>query len=160
MVGSLGDVVFEVSSEKVKTFQDLKFQHAMKYAQHDIHGGVGLLELTGRAPSTASLKITLDSALGVDPLKELAMLFGMMILGKVVDLILDGAPRSMLPGSHWIIENISESLKVVNNEGKTIAIEVDLQLKEYVDTQESAAWDAQLRNTRKQSTQRMAGGVG
>jgi phage protein U len=132
LIGSLGDVVFEVSSERVKTFQDLKFQYAMKYAQHDVHGGVALLELTGRAPVTCSLKIILDSALGVDPMNELVELIIIMGKGKVVDFILDGEPQGLQKGGQWVIESIGESWKVTDNKGKMISVEVDLQLKEYI----------------------------
>jgi phage protein U len=132
MIGSLGGVVFEVSSERVKTFQDLKFQYSMKYAQHDIHGGVGLLELTGRAPATCSLKILLDSALGVDPKDELKELLEIMLKGAAVGFILDGSPQALERGGQWVIESATETWKVVDHTGKMISAEVDLQLKEYM----------------------------
>ena len=128
MIGSYGDVVFEVSSESVKTFQDLQFQHKVRYAQHDIHGGVGLLELTGRDPSTGSLNMRLDSALNVDPMAELATLYVMMRDGVVSDLIFDGQPQGE---GQWIIESFNEDWKVVNNSGKLIVAEASVQFKEY-----------------------------
>jgi phage protein U len=130
MIGSLGDVVFEVSSELVKTFQDLQFQHSAKYAQHDIHGNVGLLEYTGRNPTTCGLKIRLDSALGIDPMKEIVLLYMMMRNGVAVSLILDGQPQGE---GLWVIESFSEEWKVVGNTGKMIAAESSIQLKEYVE---------------------------
>ena len=47
MIGSLGSVVFEVSTERVKTFRDLQIQRSAKYSEHAIHGRKGLLEFTG-----------------------------------------------------------------------------------------------------------------
>jgi phage protein U len=129
MIGSLGDVVFEVSSESVKTFQDLAFQHSVKYAQHDIHGRTGLLEYTGRNPSTGSFKMRIDSALGVDPMQELVKLYMMMRNGVAVDFILDGSPQGE---GLWVIESFSEEWKVVNNTGKMIAAESSIQIKEYM----------------------------
>jgi phage protein U len=130
MIGSLGDVVFEVSSESVETFRDLQFQHSAKYAQHDIHGNVGLLEYTGRNPTAGSLKIRFDSALGVDPMQEIDLLYRMMGNGVAVNLILDGRPQGE---GLWVIESFSEEWKVVNNTGKMIAAESSIQLKEYVE---------------------------
>jgi hypothetical protein len=111
----------------------------MNYAQHDIHGGVGLLELTGRSPATCSLKILLDSALGVDPTKELADLIKMMIKGAVIDFILDGSPQGLHPGGRWVIEDVGESWKVIDKTGKMISVEVDLQLKEYMEVDKNGA---------------------
>jgi phage protein U len=130
MIGSLGDVVFEVSSESVKTFQDLQFQHSVKYAQHDIHGSVGLLEYTGKNPTTGSLKIRFDSALGVEPMKEIVSIYMMMRNGVAVNFILDGRPQGE---GLWVIESFTEEWKVVNNTGKMIAAESSIQLKEYVE---------------------------
>jgi phage protein U len=129
VIGSYGDVVFEVSSDVVKTFEDLQFQHKVRYAQHDVHGGTGLIELTGRDPSTGSLKIRLDTALGVDPMKELAALYIMMRDGVVTDLIFDGQPQGE---GMWVIESVSETWKIVNNTGALIVAEASVQFKEYI----------------------------
>ena len=130
MIGSLGDVVFEVSSESVKTFNDFSMQIGAKYAQHDVHGGKGLLEFTGLEPTTASLKTRLDMALGIDPEEELITLEEMLELGKAVPFILNGS----IQGWHlWVIEKLNEDYKVLNNTGKAILVEVSLNLKEYVE---------------------------
>ena len=55
MIGSLGEVVFEVSDEKVRTFRDFQIQRSAKYSEHAIHGRKGLLEFTGLSPASASL---------------------------------------------------------------------------------------------------------
>jgi phage protein U len=130
MLGILGEVVFEVSSERVKTFQDLSISRSAKYAQHDIHGSKGLLEFTGLDPAAMSLKITLLASLGVNPKEELTTLRGMLAAGKAVPFILDGEPQG---DGLWVLENVSESHKVINNVGALILAEVSLSLKEYVE---------------------------
>ena len=36
MIGSLGSVVFEVSTERVRTFRDFQIQRSAKYSEHAI----------------------------------------------------------------------------------------------------------------------------
>ncbi|MDR1978309.1 MAG: phage tail protein [Synergistaceae bacterium] len=131
MIGSFGDIVFEVSSESVKTFQDLQFQYKANYAQHDVHGSVGLLEYTGRTPTTCSLKMRFDSALNVEPMDEIVALYVMMRDGVAAYLILDGD----IQGDYglWVIESFTEEWKVTNNTGKMIVAESSIQLKEYIE---------------------------
>ena len=130
MIGSLGDVVFEVSSDSVKTFNDLNMQYSAKYAQHDIHGKKGLLEFTGLDPTTMSLKILLSSALGVTPKEEIVTLLEMLNAGKAIPFILDGEPQG---DGLWVIENMSVEQKTLSNKGVLILAEVSLNLKEYVE---------------------------
>ena len=130
MVGTLGDVVFEVSAEAVKTFDSLNMQYSAKYAQHDIHGKKGLLEFTGLDPTKISLKIHFDTALGVNPKDELITLRKMLEAGKAVPFILDGEPQGW---NLWVIESLSEDHKTLNNTGALVAAQVSINLKEYVE---------------------------
>jgi phage protein U len=130
MIGSLGEVVFEVSSESVKTFDDLSMQWSAKYAQHDIHGRKGLLEFTGLAPTSLSLKIQLSSALGIVPKDELSTLRDMLKAGKAVPFVLEGEPQG---DGLWVVEDLNENHKVISNTGALLLAEVSLNLKEYVE---------------------------
>ena len=130
MVGSLGDVVFEASSDMVRTFQDLQMQRSAKYAEHAIHGKKALLEFTGYAPVSASLNVRIDAALGVKPKEELNTLREILKKHEAVPFILDGEPQ----GDHlWVLEGIDENYEVISNRGMAIAVEVALKLKEYVE---------------------------
>ena len=130
MIGSLGDVVFEVSSEAVKSFDNLNMKFSAKYAQHDVHGGKGLLEFTGLDPTSLSLKVRLDMALGINPKDELTTLRDMLEAGQAIPFILDGEPQGW---NLWVIEDLQEDHKVLNNTGMLILAEASLSLKEYVE---------------------------
>lgn len=132
-VGSLGDVVFEVSSDKVRTFHDLQMQRKANYAEHAIHGRKALLEFTGLAPLTASMQIELLASLGVVPKDELAALAEILTKHEAIPFILDGEPQG---DNLWVLENISGSYSVLNNKGEPISISVTLNLKEYVEAEE------------------------
>ena len=130
MIGSYGDIVFEVSSERVKTFRDLQVQRSAKYSEHAIHGRKALLEFTGLSPASISINIRLDAALGLNPKEELSMLYEVLNKHIVMPFILDGEPQG---DNLWVLESIDEKHEIIDNHGKSIAVEVSLKLKEYIE---------------------------
>ena len=130
MIGSFGDVVFEVSSERVRTFRDFQIQRSAKYSEHAIHGRKGLLEFSGLSASTASLNIRLDAGLGVNPNEELTTLHDTLNNHEALPFILDGEPQG---DGLWVLESLSESYEIIDNKGAVIAVEVSLKLKEYIE---------------------------
>ena len=130
MIGSFGDVVFEVSAEKVRTFRDFQIQRSAKFAEHSIHGRKGLLEFTGLSASSASLNIRLDASLGINPKEELEALREILTKHEALPFILDGEPQG---DGLWVLESIGENYEIINNKGAFIAVEVALKLKEYIE---------------------------
>lgn len=135
MIGSLGDVVFEVSIDKVKTFDGLQLQRSASYTEHSIHGRKGLLEFTGFSAATASLNIKLDANLKVNPKEELETLRKMFTEHKAIPFILNGEPQG---DNLWVIESISEDYKIIDNLGIAITIDVSIKLKEYIELEDEA----------------------
>ena len=123
-------MVFEVSSERVRTFRDFQIQRSAKYSEHAIHGRKGLLEFSGLSASTASLNIRLDVGLGVNPKEELTALRDILNNHEALPFILDGEPQG---DGLWVLESLSESYEIIDNKGAVIAVEVSLKLKEYIE---------------------------
>ena len=132
MIGSFGEVVFEVSLEKIKTFRDFQIQRDAKYTEHAIHGRKGLLEFTGFSAATASLRIRLDAGLGVNPKKELNTLHEILTKHEAVPFVLDGEPQG---DGLWVLESIDENFEIIDNHGTFIAVEVSLKIKEYIEVE-------------------------
>lgn len=130
MIGSFGEVVFEVSASRLRTFQDFQMQRSAKYSEHAIHGHKGLLEFTGLSASTASLKIKLDVNLGLDPQEELSTLHKILDNHEALPFILDGEPQG---DGLWVLESIGENYEIIDNYGMATAVEVSLKLKEYIE---------------------------
>ena len=141
MIGSFGDVIFEVYPEKVRTFRDFQIQRSAKYAEHAIHGHKGLLEFTGLSAATASFRIRLDAGLGINPKEELIALRGILTKHEAVLFILDGEPQG---DGFWVLENLDESVEIVDNMGVLIAVEVSLKIKEYVEINENGIGEEEL----------------
>lgn len=129
MIGSLGEFVFEVSEESIKTFDGLKFSHSAKYTEHAIHGKKGLLEYVGMSASSCSLTIKLSAYHGVNPDCEIAALRAMMDEPQAFSFILDG---EIMGENLWVIESMEESRGIIDNRGGTIVATVNLRLKEYL----------------------------
>lgn len=130
MIGSFGEVVFEVSAEWIRTFRDFQIQHSAKYTEHAIHGRKGLLEFTGLSASTASLNIRLDAGLGINPKEELKTLHEILAKHEALPFILDGEPQG---DGLWVLESIGENYEIIDNHGTAIAVEVSIKLKEYIE---------------------------
>ncbi len=130
MIGSFGDVVFEVSSDRIRTFRDFQIQRSAKYSEHAIHGRKGLLEFSGLSASTASLNIRLDAGLGVNPKEELSTLHDILNNHEALPFILEGEPQG---DGLWVLESIGENYEIIDNHGTAIAVEVSLKLKEYIE---------------------------
>ena len=130
MVGSLGDVVFEVSSEVVRTFKDFQMQHGANYIEHSIINRKGLLEFTGLKASSANFSVHLDAGLGVNPVKELEQLHNILKNHEAVPLIFDNEIQG---DGLWVLESLDENFEVMDNHGTPIIIETSLKLREYIE---------------------------
>ena len=130
MIGSFGDVAFEVSADRIRTFRDFQIQRSAKYSEHAIHGGKALLEFTGLSPASLSINIRLAAWLGLNPKEELNMLHEVLNNHIVMPFILDGEPQG---DNLWVLESIDDSHEIIDNHGTSIAVEVSLKLKEYIE---------------------------
>lgn len=127
-VGSLGDLIFEVSNYKVLTFKDFKREGGAKYATHEVIGQPPKVEYLHRELEKLSLEIDLVSSLGVNPEDEIQ---------KITDMCNDGEANYLIFGGQvygdcqWVIESYSEDVKYFGADGETILSKVSLKLTEY-----------------------------
>lgn len=130
MIGSIGEVIFEVDSEKsILTFDDFSMSHQASYTEHNVLSGPGLLEFTGLKASSASFIMHLDMSLGVNPDEQIRRLVSMLEDHEAVSFILAGIP---LGRGLWVIESLDVKHKTIDNRGYTRVAEVSIKLKEYI----------------------------
>lgn len=127
-VGTLGDIVFEVSREKVRTFDDLRRRGSGRWAVHDVVGKKPVKEFIGPGLEKIRFSIQLSVALGINPLDEINKLRDLRDKGEPQDLVIGGAP---VGENLWVIEEISEDWKKLDNRGNILFAEVDIELEEY-----------------------------
>lgn len=127
-VGSFGKIVFTVSSDQIRTFEDLQQQCAARYAEHQVIGKKPLLEFLGPGLEEISFKVKLMAAHGVDPDEELKALQEMRDEGQVGVLIF-----GEIKIGKFALESISSSEGPRNKSGRATWIEAGLSIKEYIE---------------------------
>lgn len=127
MIGSLGSIVFTVSSNFVRTPSNIRKSRNARIAKHEIIGSKPKLEFQGEDLISMSLDIRLDASLGVNPQADINALAAMESSGEVVDLIIG----DVYHGS-FLIESIGEDIKYTHRNGVVIVAELSISLQEYV----------------------------
>lgn len=125
-IGALGDVIFSVSPNLVRTFNGFKRSASPKYASHNRHLKDTLLEFVGNDPDKISFSVTLSAYLGVDPQREESKLWAAQKQGKIMRLVLGKENFG-----NWVISSLSSSYNYIDNKGNVFEIKVDLSLTAY-----------------------------
>jgi len=128
-IGAFNDLVFEVSTERVLTYDGYKRDSKARYARHELINQTSVLEYLGRDLEEITFTMMFTVSLGVDPAIETS---------KVRKLCLDGVADYLILGNMiagenlWVIESVGEEKKAVDNLGKTIVSSVNVKMVEYV----------------------------
>ena len=127
-VGSLGRVVFSVSSNKVETFSGLKISSSASFGSHKRHCGNEIIEFTGNDADSISFNMTISQILGVDVEEELEKLRQYKKTGKTLKFVIG---KKVIGNYRWVITNISITPKQYGKKSEIITAEVSITLKEY-----------------------------
>ena len=134
MIGSLGDVIFEVSDEKVFSINNqINRSYKSKISEHNPIYGPGMLRHQGRELTEITFGITLISSLlqETTPSEQLDKIKTMWEFGEYGYLTLGGQTFGAFP---FLIIDISEKNSYFNRETSEFDyINLDLMLKEYID---------------------------
>ena len=125
-IGSLGQLPFVCSSEKVLTFSQLSRQNSVRWATHDVIGDKPVMEFVGYGLSKVSLSIRLDMSLGVYPADALYRLERMLENKLYKTLIIGGEYLG-----RYVIESVDEERKYHDGNGTLIVAEAKLSLTEW-----------------------------
>ena len=91
-LGSLGDVVFEVSSSTVRTIDNLAHNTKARLAKHDIIGKKPVMEFLGPDGDEVSFDMRFSIYLGINPKEEADKLRKMCEKGEAMELIMGNQP--------------------------------------------------------------------
>lgn len=129
-IGSLGEIVFEVTDKRVFTFADLKRDTKMRYAAHEVIGQKPVAEFIGPDLEQITFKIYLSAALGINPEREMKKIRDKRDAGEALSLILG---EKVIGDNKWVIESIGESYLAVDQMGNIWVHSAEITLKEYVE---------------------------
>lgn len=128
-IGTLGDIVFSVSQNTVKTFEDLKIDSKTNYAKHTRHNAKPLLEFQYNDNDTASLSIYLSAFLGVNPAEMQDKIDEYRQEGKILSLVIGGKRY----GTKWVITSHSKDYVKFDNNGNLLIAKSNISLEEYAE---------------------------
>lgn len=128
-IGTLGDIVFCVSQNAIKTFDGLQIESKTNYAKHTRHHKKPLLEFQYNEADSASLSIYLSVFLGVNPYEMQTKIDEYREEGKILSLVIGGKRY----GTKWVITSHSKGYNKIDNEGNLLIAESKLSLEEYAE---------------------------
>lgn len=127
-IGSFGNLVFSVSENTVKTFDNISWKTSAKYATHDRHIIADVQEFLGPEPGSISFTMAFSVFHGTNPLSEVMKLNEMVNSGIAERLVIGGR----VYGSYkWVISGVSSELKQYDNKGGCWAATAQVTMKEY-----------------------------
>ena len=134
MIGSLGDVIFEVSDKKVSSINnELSRTYKSKISEHIAIYGPGMIRHQGRELIEISFGISLVSSLLPDssPAEELDKIKTMWEFGEYGYLTFGGQTFGAFP---FLIVDMNEKNSYFNKKTSSFdVINMELTLKEYID---------------------------
>lgn len=125
-IGSLGELSFYCSADKVRTFKDLTRDLGARWAKHEVIGKKPVLEYVGPELMSASLTIRFDLSLGISPEEGLDRL-KRMLENKLYKTLIVGEETL----GRFVIESISEERKFHAGDGLCIVAEATINLTEW-----------------------------
>ena len=130
MIGYLGDIVFEVSLEKARTFRGFSRKTTGRWATHNLHGKKPELEFSGPDVAEIRFSMRLDAFYGVDPGAETDRILRAVAEGVVLPLSLADEYRG-----DFVITEVTEEWRHVDNRGRVIVSDLTIRIKEYADNE-------------------------
>lgn len=127
VIGSLGDVVFEVSRDTVMTIDNIQWKSGANWEEHKRHRKDPALEYTGMKADEMAFDIYLSRTLGVDPMKQIVTLFTYERNGTKLPLTIGNKAYGKY---RWVITDTTRKFEVTDQIGVS-SVTVSLSLKGY-----------------------------
>lgn len=129
-IGNLGSMItFEVSSDKVLTFDGMQQTAGGRWAQHNIIGGKPVSEFLGADLRQITLPIFLTAAHSVNPRRIIERLESAAESGQPFTFVLGG---KRVGKNEWVVSSVGETWGEILDGGKLLSAHLDLTLSEYV----------------------------
>lgn len=130
LVGTFGVLIFEASGSRVHTFSDLRVSTENRFAQHDVHLEMPVLEYLGQGLTEVNFNMNFNKEWGSDPTESLLILRAYLKWGFVSPLLVGMRPLT-LGFNMFVCTGVAEEHKFFDANGQLFGAAVDVQLKEY-----------------------------
>lgn len=127
-IGSFAGVVFEVSSQKILTFDEFEREGESRWYEHEIIGRKPAPEFLGPGLERIKFVVKVSSVLGVNPADVIRKLRAARDNGVYSKFIIGNAPIS---SSSWVLTELREIHKTRGANGLLVSADLELTLVEY-----------------------------
>lgn len=128
LIGSFGEVIFEVSSERIRTIHDFSRSASARWENHNIILRKPTSEFIGPELDTISFSMRFDAAWGVNPKEEMDKLLIMCREGRAEPLIIGGFALGVY---RWKITSVRQNWLRFDGRGRVILGVADVTMEEY-----------------------------
>ena len=151
MIGSFGNIIFEIPEEKVVTLNnEIGRTYKSKLTEHNPIYGPGMIRHQGRELIPITCSITLISTLTPNLAEEKQKILDMWEKGEYANLVLGGNVFGEFP---YLISEISEMNSYYSKEnGEFDVIELTLSLVEYIEDPKSYNQKLEAKKSEKKET--------
>lgn len=130
LVGTFGVLLFEASGRRVHTFDDLRVSNENRFAQHDVHLEMPVLEYTGPGLTEVTFTMNFNTQWGSEPTASLLILRAYLKWGFISPLLVGMRPIT-IGFNLFVCTRVDEEHKFFNAAGELFGAAVQVQLKEY-----------------------------
>jgi phage protein U len=128
VIGSFGDVIFEVSDKLMRTFDGFSRSASAKWENHEIIGKKPISEFLGPGLDIISFTMRFDVRWGVNPKAEMDKLLIKCRSGAVETLIIGGFALGV---NKWKCTSVKQNWQAFDGQGRVIVGTADVTLEEY-----------------------------
>lgn len=128
-IGTIGDIVFQVSSSLVRTFNQFSDSVSSRLGSHEVAGIMPVIEHIGPGTRELSFALQLNSALGVDVEHDIRKAQDYCQTGQMLSIIISGKQIGGT-GAKWIIESVDADRQSFGSAGETLLADMKLSIKQ------------------------------
>ncbi len=128
-IGMLGDILFEVSDDVVRTIRNAQWSGSVRFSTHQRHLTDAKTEFTGINPDQMKFDIVLSAYLGVNPQTEISKIFKYERDGKTLPLVIG---RKGYGKYRWTITQHQIKMEYYDGDGDLTQATVTVSLQEYL----------------------------
>ena len=128
-IGMLGDIIFEVSSDTVRTVSNASWSGSANYSTHSRHTANALTEFVGLGPDSFSFDIVLSYYLGTTIMEWINLLWKYEREGIAVPLTLGEKGYGKY---RWNVVSHTVKLEQYDKYGNLTHCTVSVELQEYL----------------------------
>ena len=125
-IGTFGEIVFETSRTRIRTFDEFKRTAKARFAVHAVTGRKPVSEFLGPELDEVSFQMLFSSSLGVSPTDEIDALREVLNAGEASILVVGG----YILGKFTLL-SLEEDWKNLDGRGRLLVASVSVSLKEY-----------------------------